>query len=93
MIPLVLPCEMHCPTTVRALDQSSEYLCRAIPPLPAAANGLLLHLIKHVPADDGLMGSLHANPFRDRIPSLLLQFEGFDGRFVVDAVAKIVLIC
>ena len=51
-------------------SESSEYLCRTILALPAAADDLLLHLIKHIPADDGLMGSLHSNPFRDRIPYL-----------------------
>ena len=93
MVSLILPCKVHRPSAVCALDQSSEYLCRTILALPAAADDLLLHLIKHIPADDGLMGSLHSNPFRDRIPSLLFQFERFDGRFIVDTIAKVVLIC
>ena len=62
MVSLVLPCEVHRPSAVRALDQTSEYLCRAIPPLPAAADNLFLHLIKHIPTDDGLVSSLHTNP-------------------------------
>ncbi len=62
-IPLILSCKVHTPSTVGTLDQSREYLCRTVFPLPAAAGDLLLYLVKHVLADDGFVSPLDADPF------------------------------
>ena len=55
--------EAHRPTTICTFYKTGENLRCGILLLPSAAGNLFLHLLKHIPADDRLMGIFHPNPF------------------------------
>ena len=70
-------------------ESASANMSRTILLLPSAAGNLLLHLLKHIPADDRLMGIFHPNPFFFRLAHLFLVFIRDVGLLIVYAVADI----
>ena len=87
----VLPvrAEAHRPATICTFYKTGENLRCGILLLPSAAGNLLLHLLKHIPADDRLMGIFHPNPFFFRLTNLFLVFIRDIGLLIVYAVANV----
>ena len=81
--------EAHRPATICTFYKTGENLRCGILLLPPAAGDLLLHLLKHIPADDGLMGIFHSNPFFFRLAHLFLVFIRDIGLLIVYTVADV----
>ena len=86
---LTVRAEAHRPATICTLYKPSENLRCGILLLTPAAGNLLLHLLKHIPADDRLMGIFHPNPFFFRLAHLFLVFIRDIGLLIVYAVADV----
>ena len=90
----VLPvcAEAHRPATICTFYKPGKNLRCGILLLPSAAGDLLLHLLKHIPADDRHMGIFHPNPFFFRLAHLSLIFVRDIGLLIVYAVADVGLV-
>ena len=87
----VLPvrAKAHRPATICTFYKTGENLRCGILLLPSAAGDLLLHLLKHIPADNRLMGIFHPNPIFFRLAHLFLVFIRDIGLLIVYAVADV----
>ena len=87
----VLPvrAKAHRPATICTFYKTGENLRCGILLLPPAAGDLLLHLLKHILADDRLMGIFHPNPFFFRLAHLFLVFIRDISLLIVYAVADV----
>lgn len=90
----VLPvrAEAHGPATICTFSSRGENLRCGILPLPSADGNLPLHLLRHIPADDSLVGILHLEPFLFGIALPYSSFLGDVGSLIVYAAANAGLI-
>ena len=82
----------HRPPAVRAFEKACEDLRRLIPLPPATAGDLLLDLLEHVLADNGLVCVLDPHPFFRRLTHALFVLVGNADLPIVDAVANVDLV-
>ena len=82
----------HRPSAIRAFEKACEDLCRLIPLHPASAGDLLLDLLEHVLADNGLVCVLDPHPFFRWLAHPFFVLIGNAHLSIVDTVADVHLV-